>query len=108
MVLVEEALQTITFGSIVFDQVTKTIDLVGFEIQDVLELSKTKYIYTSLSYSASIDLDNLKLQCELVALAVVGIIILACLPELLATGTAVAAELLALGTAALKIAEVFA
>ncbi|MDD3394224.1 MAG: hypothetical protein PHG19_06240 [Anaerotignum sp.] len=53
-------------------------------------------------------MDNLKLQCELVALAVVGIIILACLPELLATGTAVAAELLALGTAALKIAEVFA
>lgn len=97
----------IIFGSIAYNQSTNTIDLGGFEVQDVLELSKTKYIYTSLSYSQSIDLDNLKLQCELAALAVVGIIILAYLPELLAAGAATA-ELLALGEIALKIAEVFA
>ncbi|MEA5056673.1 MAG: CARDB domain-containing protein [Anaerotignum propionicum] len=98
---------TITLGSIGYDLKTNTINLTGFEVQDVLELSSTRYIYTSLSYSQSIDLDKLKKQLELVALAVVGIIILVCLPELLAAGAATA-ELLALGATAAKLAEAFA
>lgn len=90
---------SITFGGLEYIKESNTINLTKFVIQDSVDLGKSKYVYTNLSVSESIDLNKLILDGVL-ALALAAIIIIACFPEALAVG-----GLGALGGVALRVAN---
>jgi len=95
---------TVTIGGVEYNSITNTISITEFQIQDSKYITSSgDYVYTSLSLSESIDLDLLKG----LALALVGVAIIAFAPGVIAAAasSATAAAILAvLGNVAAYLA----
>lgn len=95
---------TISTGDISYDKNTNTISITEFQIQDSKQISSGKYVYTRLSISESINLDDLLLA---LALALVGVAIIAFAPGVIAAAASsatAAATLAVLGNVAAYLA----